>query len=323
MREITVNENDASQRLDKFMHKYFKSRLPSSLIYKYIRKKRVKVNGKGTTVDYVLAKGDVLSLYINDENFTENGTESKLLRHINGRVNVVYEDLHILIADKERGLVSHEDNEGSVDTLINRIKAYLIAKGEYDPNAEHSFAPALCHRLDRNTSGLVITAKTAVGLREMNEIIKRRMLNKLYYALVIGNVSPACAELRGFLTKDNATNKVTITESPRRGASEIITRYKTIKRGNISGEKVTLLEVELVTGKTHQIRAHLASVGYPIVGDGKYGRMSQSAKISGLQGQALHAQRITFSNSFSDYTLGYLCNKEIISSSCEFLHLIP
>jgi len=294
MREIIIKKNDADQRLDKFLFKHLEN-APQSLIYKGIRKGRVKVNGKKSDISYKLAVGDKLELYINDEFFeTPDATEFLDMKF---ELKVVYEDEHILVADKPAGLLVHEDAGERRRTLINYVKAYLFQKGEYNPALEQSFAPALCHRIDRNTAGLVITAKTAVALRVLNDKFKHREVDKFYLATVCGKVSPPFGELRNYLFKDSKQNRVYVYDTPQRGAALAVSRYKTVK---FDGEN-TLVEVELISGRTHQIRAQFAHIGNPLLGDGKYGGRAESHKY-----QSLQAYKLRFSFTSEADELEYL-----------------
>lgn len=286
MREFCIQENDAGQRLDKFLSKAVK-RLPPSLLYKSIRLKRIKVNGKRCQPNQMLQKGDSISLYINDEFF--EGTSALPFLDAPSKIAVVYEDQNILLVDKPCGLVVHEDNDNTVDTLIHRVQHYLYEKKEYNPAQEASFSPALCNRIDRNTCGIVIVAKTAEALRVMNEKIKHRELTKRYLCVVHGKMPKPHDLLTGYLSKDSSSNLVTVSGRPFAGAKKIQTEYTVVDtRGGYS-----LLDVNLLTGRTHQIRAHLAYIGHPILGDGKYG-INRADKKLGYKYQALCSYRLSF-----------------------------
>lgn len=260
MREVTVNKNDASQRLDKFITKYM-PRLPQSMLYKGLRKNCVRVNGKHIKDGrYMISEGDVLSLYFADEFFdTEVGFTA-------GRsdIDVVYEDENIILINKPSGVVVHADDNGTSDTLLSRMQSYLYIKGEYSPDSEHSFSPAFCNRLDRNTSGIIIGAKNADALRVLNEKIKTREIKKYYLAVAEGKMDKS-GTLTAHLTRGE--KKVTVTDNETENSKEIKTKYKTLAVKN----NLSLVEIELLTGRTHQIRAQMAHIGHPLAGDRKYG----------------------------------------------------
>lgn len=257
MKEITVQKNDAGQRLDKFLIKSFG--MPSSLVYKYLRKKRIRIDGVRAKGAEMLQEGSVLTLYINDE-FFEHKRETVAF---DGEVRIVYEDAQIAVLYKEEGLLSHAP---SGDSLAARWVAHLTKTGEYDPENERSFVPALCNRLDRNTKGLVIAAKTAAALREMDEHIRQRRVKKYYLCTVLGAPEADEGEQVAYLSKDEKTNTVTVSDAPRQGARPIRTGYRVLERG-----KCSRIEVQLHTGRPHQIRAAFSHAGFPLAGDAKYG----------------------------------------------------
>jgi len=296
MREIIIGKNDAGQRLDKFLLKTFKA-LPASLAYKFIRKKKIKVNKKRAEPGQILAEGDMLQMYVSEEFFL-SGEDAELWKTIVPHINPVYEDENIIICNKPAGILVHSDSEEDVDTLINHIKAYLYRKGEYDSESEQTFAPALCNRFDRNTCGLVIAAKNAEALRAMNELIRLGKVRKKYLCVAHGTFEKKEDTLEGYHIKYGAKNIVKVYKTLPKGekASEvkrILTHYRVIAEGELSGMPVSLLEVELLTGRTHQIRAHLASVGHPLLGDGKYG-IIRNERALGYKHQALCAYSLEF-----------------------------
>ena len=305
MKEFTIKKNDAGQRLDKFLTKAVKG-LPMSLMYKYIRTKKIKVNRARTEQKYVLQEGDIVQLFIKDEFFDSPERDDSALASIKPKLTVVYEDENIILVNKRPGVLVHEDDEARDNTLIMHIKAYLYQKGEYDPENEQSFAPALCNRIDRNTGGIVIGAKNAEALRVMNEKIKNDEISKFYYCAVHGKMPKKADTLTGFLLKDSDKNQVKIFDKQVKGSKNIITKYKVVseKNGN------SLLEIELVTGRTHQIRAHLSYIGHPLLGDGKYG-VNKDDRAKGYKYQALYAYRLRFDFNDDSGALGYLRGKEV------------
>ena len=307
-KSYTVGANDADQRLDKFLTKTVKA-LPQSMLYKALRTKKIKVNRKRAEPSQRLMQGDVIELYLKDD-FFAGDTPEQVFRTLNPSLSIAYEDANIIICNKRPGLIVHSDDSEEVNTLINYIKAYLYKKGEYNPDLENSFAPALCNRIDRNTGGLVIAAKTAAALRFMNEKIKNDELTKMYVCAVNGVPEKKKDTLYGFLVKDEKENQVTVykTKPKSRDVKTIITKYRVLKEK----EGNALCEVELVTGRTHQIRAHMASIGYPLLGDGKYG-VNRNAKKLGYKYQALYSRYIKFKfkDSEENPQFAYLDGKEI------------
>nr|WP_276856502.1 RluA family pseudouridine synthase [Intestinimonas timonensis] len=289
MREFTVTKNDAGQRLDRWLGKTLPL-LPAPLAQKYIRLKRVKLNGKGAKRDTRLAVGDVLQLYINDEFFDAPAPENAFLSVFKPQLDIVYEDEHILLVNKRPGLLVHPDQGEYVNTLITHIQAYLYQKKEWDPRQEHSFTPALCNRIDRNTGGIVIAAKTAEALRIMNQKIKDREIEKYYLCAIHGRMNPPEGRLEGFLSKDESKNQVTVHKTPVPGGRTAVTLYKTLK----VQDGLSLVECELITGRTHQIRAQFAAAGHPLLGDGKYGRNRDNKRYD-RKFQALWSYKLVFS----------------------------
>ena len=286
MRELTIGKNDAGQRLDRFLSKALPL-LPPALAQKYIRIKRVKVNGGRAQRDQRLQEGDVLQLYINDEFFDKPSEENMFLTLFKPRLTVVYEDEHLLLADKPQGMVVHADETEKVNTLINHIQAYLYQKREWNPKWENAFTPALCNRIDRNTGGIVIAAKDAETLRVINEKIRDRELDKRYLCITAGRSKKPEGRVECFLLKDEKKKQVSVYHKPIPGGKTAITDYKVLEtRGELS-----LVEIGLETGRTHQIRVHLAYIGHPILGDTVYGAKKP---VPGLTGQCLHATGLRF-----------------------------
>ena len=291
MREFTVRKNDAGQRLDKFLSKALPS-LPPALLYKSLRTKKIKVNRHRAEGKQMLVEGDTVQLFLAEEFFPNESTDPRdaSLSAIHPRLAVLYEDENILLVCKRPGVCAHEDSEGNQNSLILHIQAYLYQKGEYDPSDSLSFAPALCNRIDRNTGGIVIAAKNAEALRIMNAAIKERQIDKFYLCAVHGTPKPKSATLTGYLIKDAQKNTVRIFDkNPPKGAKDIRTRYRVLAEK----DGLSLLEIELLTGRTHQIRAHMAHVGHPLLGDGKYG-VNRADREKGYKHQALWAYRLRF-----------------------------
>jgi len=303
MRELQIKKNDAGQRLDRFVAKALPL-LPPALLQKYIRLKRIKVNGKGAARDLRLTEGDVLQLYINDEFFDQPSEENRFLSIFKPQLEILYEDENLLLVDKRPGLVVHADETEKVNTLINHIQAYLYQKKEWNPKWENAFAPALCNRIDRNTGGIVIAAKTAEALRIINDKIRDHELRKSYLCVTVGRPRPAEGKIEGFLLKDEVKKQVSFYRKPVPGGRKAITLYKTLEtRGELS-----LVECELLTGRTHQIRVSMAEIGCPLLGDGKYGNGQVNRKY-GETKQALYSYRLAFDFTTDAGALEYLRGK--------------
>ncbi|MBR5479583.1 MAG: RluA family pseudouridine synthase [Clostridia bacterium] len=312
MKDFIIGKNDADQRLDKFILKVC-PRLPSNLMQKYIRLKRIKVNKKRAERDLRLNIGDLVEMYVNDEFFEEIPADKKYL-NLKPQLNIVYEDENILLLDKRPGISVHEDEDKSRDTLIDHIQAYLYQKNEWNPDDENSFAPALCNRIDRNTGGIVIAAKNAPALRVMNEKIKLREMKKCYLCIVSGTLNPKSGKLEGFLWKDAKKNQVYVKKTRTPGAKSAALIYKTLKvRGDLS-----LVECELITGRTHQIRAQMADAGHPLLGDGKYGDYALNKKYK-RQIQALYSYKLTFDFKTDAGCLAYLNGKTFKVQDVDFV----
>ena len=312
MKEFTIGTNDAGQRLDRFLGKAVPL-LPASLAQKYIRIKRIKLNGGRAERDTRLKTGDVLQLYINDEFFDKPREDNAFLTVATPKLNIVYEDEHILLADKRPGLAVHpHDGAEYGRTLIDHIQAYLYQKWEWRPREENAFTPALCNRIDRNTGGIVIAAKTAEALRVMNQKIKDRELDKRYLAIVEGTPRPARGSLKGYLFKDAKKNRVFVTDTPQTGAKSCQTNYVTLaSKGGLS-----LVECELITGRTHQIRAQFAHAGHPLLGDGKYGKLD---KRFDRTYQALYSYKLSFQFTTDAGALEYLNGKSFQVDKVDFV----
>ena len=312
MKEFTIGTNDAGQRLDRFLAKAVPL-LPASLAQKYIRLKRIKCNGKRIERDTRLNAGDVLQLYINDEFFDKPREDNAYLTVATPKLNIVYEDDHILLVDKRPGLAVHpHDGAEYGRTLIDHIQAYLYQKKEWRPREENAFTPALCNRIDRNTGGIVIAAKTAEALRVINQKIKDREMDKRYLAIIEGTMKPKDGSLKGYLFKDAKKNRVFVSDTPQPGAKTCQTNYKTLT----SASGLSLVECELITGRTHQIRAQFAHAGHPLLGDGKYGKLN---KQYDRNYQALYSYKLTFDFTTDSEGLGYLNGKTFQVDKVDFV----
>ena len=310
MQTVTIGPNDAGQRVDKFLQKNYQN-LPVSMMYKAIRQKDIKLNGRRCQISDRLREGDVLTLYVRDE-FLEKTPPVYDFLSASRRLDIVYEDANLLLLDKKAGLLVHPDAGEYGDTLIGRVQRYLYEKGEYDPEREQAFAPALVNRIDRNTSGIVIAAKTAEALRILNQKIKGREIDKRYLCIVHGTPKPAAGTLEGYLFKDAVKNRVYVTKTPQKGAKTCATKYQVLQSRN----GLSLVECELITGRTHQIRAQMAAAGWPLLGDGKYGKLDKQydRKI-----QALYSYKLTFQFTTDAGGLAYLNGKTFQVSDVSFV----
>ena len=312
MKELRIGQNDAGQRLDRFVGKAVPL-LPDSLLQKYIRLKRIKLNGKGAKRDTRLAAGDVLQLYINDEFFEKPREENSYLKVGTPKLNIVYEDENILLLDKKPGVLCHSAGVWDYNTLIANVQAYMAQKGEWRPKEENAFAPALCNRIDRNTGGIVIAAKNAEALRILNDKIRDREIEKYYLCAVQGRPKPPAGRLENYLFKDAKKNQVFVKNRPEPGAKTAVTEYRLIT----SKGKLSLVECRLLTGRTHQIRAQMAHAGWPLLGDGKYGS-ERFNRDFGEKGQALYSYRLEFTFPTDAGILNYLRGRQFRVQQVDF-----
>ena len=320
MKELDITHNEANQRIDRFLKKYM-SEASTGYLYKMLRKKRIKVNGAKVQPDYILNIGDKIQLYLSEDTMRKFQKKPSLT-FAKGQLNIVYEDCNILLLNKPKNLLVHGDNRENVHTLINQVHSYLYLQGDYDPEKENTFAPACCNRLDRNTSGIMIIAKNFPTLQEINKMIKENNVIKKYRALVKGEIKDA-KELKGFWVKDSSTNKVEIIHHKTKDAKFIHTKYKPIE----SNHEYTLLEIDLITGRSHQIRAHLASEGFPIIGDMKYGIRKINRTFYNqyhLNSQFLHAYSLKFQNcpEFLSYLENRMFEAELPKTLLEITQMI-
>ncbi|MBQ7504210.1 MAG: RluA family pseudouridine synthase [Ruminococcus sp.] len=312
MRTIEIKENDGGQRLDKYLSKRFKT-MPKSLMYKYIRTKYIKLNGRKCDKADFIKTGDVLTLYIKDEFFEENPDKEYEFTKAPYKLDIIYEDENIILIDKKPGVIVHQDKSYHFDCLVMRVQHYLYKKGEYNPDEEKAFTPALVNRIDRNTGGIVIAAKNAEALRILNGKIKTREVEKYYLALLCGKPKYDSGIMRDYLIKNNSTNKVKIFKKPVENSKEIITEYRILETDG----KKTLAEIKLHTGRTHQIRAHMAFIGCPLVGDSKYGKNKKN--FINDKYQSLYAYKIRFNFKTDAGKLNYLNEKEFETDNIWFL----
>ena len=294
MKELCIGSNEAGQRLDKFLGKYME-KAPKSFLYKMLRKKNITLNGKKASGNEMLFTGDTVKLFLSDDTiskFSQSRTTDEYLTGQKGRgtkLDILYEDRHTIFINKPAGMLSQKAAPGDV-SLVEHLIAYLLESGQITEEELRTFRPSVCNRLDRNTSGIVAAGKTLPALQKLSEMFRERSLQKYYLCLVKGVVRES-SRIKGYLTKDRKKNTVVIHEGKEKDASLIETEYRPIT----FGEEVTLLEVHLITGKTHQIRAHLASQGHPIAGDYKYGDRAFNEKLKeqyGLSSQLLHSYRL-------------------------------
>lgn len=304
MRSVTIKKNDANQRLDKFLTKLM-PKIPTSMLYKSLRKNCVKLNGKhikdGT---YRLSEGEVLELYFKDEFFGEENYAKEYL-NIKPKLNIIYEDDNILLLDKPQGICVHADTNQSPDNLLTHVKAYLYRKDEYLPNEENTFSPAFANRIDRGTGGIVIAVKNAEALRIINEKIKNRELKKLYLCLAYGKFDEKEGEISGYILRDTNSRTVSFLDSPTDDAKEALTIYRVLEEF----PEHSLVEVELKTGRTHQIRASFSHIGHAILGDRKYGNPDINRRFPYLY-QALYSYKLKFCFNSDGGILDYLNGKE-------------
>ena len=306
MREVIIYKNESEQRFDRFLKKYL-SEAPQSFIYKMIRKKNIKLNNKKARPDTIIVEGDIIQLYLNDETIEKFKGKNEI---IESKLNpkLIYEDENIILINKPVGILSHSANKNDGNNIVDSMIYYLYEKGEYDPKIENTFVPSICNRLDRNTSGIIIGTKNYQSLRMINASMKKGSIDR-YYRTIVKGIIKKDKIIEGYLVKDEEVNKVEILDKKIDDSKKVTTRIKVLG----SSHEYSLLEIELITGRTHQIRAHLASIGYPIIGDVKYGDKKTNKYFKdeyGLDSQFLHGYRIVFSG--LDEPLDYLNQREFI-----------
>jgi 23S rRNA pseudouridine955/2504/2580 synthase len=313
MKEFIIGKNDSGQRLDRFTSKA-SPMLSASLTQKYIRIKRIKVNGKGAKRDYKLNEGDTVQMYVNDEYFEAPGEENAYATIADPSLEIIYEDENILLINKPPGVLCHSDSGYDRASIVSRVQAYLYQKGEWRPREENAFAPSLCNRIDRNTSGIVLAAKNAEALRVLNDKIKLQEIDKYYLAAVFGKPKSPSGRLEGHIFKDAVKNRVYVFKESRPGSKSAAMEYRLVK----TNEHLSLLECKLITGRTHQIRAQLADIGHPLLGDGKYGSERLNKPYSETR-QALCSYKLVFAFKTEAGLLAYLDGKSFRLSNIPFV----
>jgi Pseudouridylate synthases, 23S RNA-specific len=325
MKQIYVQHNEAGQRLDKLLLKVL-NKAPKSFIYKMLRKKNITLNGKKADGSEKLVVQDEIKLFLSDETMNEFSEAVNAEVIAEAKLDVIYEDRHLLIVNKPLGILSQKAEKDDV-SMVEYIISYLLTTGQITNEQLASFKPGVCNRLDRNTGGILIAGKSLLGLQEMAKLFKDRSLNKYYLCIVKGKIDEK-KRIEGYLSKDGEKNQVKIYAKQTDNAEYICTEYEPLaySKSSIKEEPsgvYTLLQVKLITGRSHQIRAHLASIGHPVIGDFKYGNQKTNHYFKmkyGLSHQLLHSQRMVFP--VIEGELSYLSNREFVAEVPEIFDQI-
>lgn len=313
MKEIQVGKNEAGQRFDKLLFKYL-NQAPKSFVYKMLRKKNITLNGKKATGNEKLKELDIIKIFLADDTYNKFSSHEEK-EYPTTKLDIIYEDENVLFINKPVGMLSQKAKETDV-SLNEYVIGYLIESNAISKESLESFKPSVCNRLDRNTSGLIVAGKSLIGLQTMSQMFKERTMDKYYLCVVAGTLKEN-KEIDGYLYKNTQTNKVAINHDKK--GDYIRTSYIPLH----TSDEITLLKVKLITGRTHQIRAHLASIGHPIIGDYKYGNKKineQFRKLFGIKSQLLHSYILKFGQ--VDGSLSYLSNKEYKANTPEIFHTI-
>ena len=313
MKEFIIAAADDGKKLEKWLIREMPA-VSMGMRRKYFRLKRYKLNGHPAREDARLSRGDVLQIYLSDADFEKPRREDPFLSKIQPRLSILYEDENLLLADKRPGLMAHPDAHEKVNTLITHVQAYLYQKGAYDPAAPHAFAPALCNRLDRFTGGIEIIAKTDAAMRVLNQKIRDREIDKLYYCVALGRFSRPEGTLDNFIVKSPEAKKVSVSPRMVPSGQRAQTKYRVLAHR----DGLSLVECALLTGRTHQIRAQMAFAGHPLLGDNQYGDRRRNEKY-GRSYQALYAYKLRFAFRSDAGPLNALNGREFVAPDVRFI----